>query len=138
MVKISIKDASEIDSLLSADAYKSLSGRLILNEDFSEISRLTILWALFIFVMCTIKINEEVSNEPMFFPGFDKLVHSGFFFLLIVLWCNGIIRKQSNRLLPYKTAAIVTIACILFGGLIEVLQANGFYLAQRRMERFVC
>lgn len=93
---------------------------------FPKYQRLTILWALFIFVMCTIKINEEVSNEPMFFPGFDKLVHSGFFFLLVILWCNGIIRKQSNRLLPYKTAAIVTIVCILFGGLIEVLQSTVF------------
>jgi VanZ family protein len=93
---------------------------------FLKYQGLTILWALFVFVMCTIKINEEVSDEPMFFPGFDKLVHSGFFFLLVVSWCNGIIRKQSNRLLPYKTAAIVTIACILFGGLIEVLQSTVF------------
>src|ERR1700761_1976747 len=88
--------------------------------------RLTILWALFIFIMCSIKISENVGNGPMFFPGFDKLVHSGFFFLLVVLWCNGIIRKQSERLLSYKTAALVTISCIVFGGLIEVLQATVF------------
>jgi VanZ family protein len=93
---------------------------------FLKYQRLTILWALFVFVMCTVKINEQVSDEPMFFPGFDKLVHSGFFFLLVVLCCNGIIRKQSKRLLPYKTAAAVTIACILFGGVIEVLQSTVF------------
>ena len=92
----------------------------------AKYQRLTILWALFIFIMCTIKISEEVSDEPMFFPGFDKLVHSGFFFLLVVLWCNGIIRKQNDRLLSYKTAALVTISCIAFGGLIEILQATVF------------
>jgi hypothetical protein len=76
--------------------------------------------------MCSIKISEEVSNEPMFFPGFDKLVHSGFFFLLVVLWCNGIIRKQKPRVLSYKTAVIVTISCVAFGALIEILQATVF------------
>ena len=42
-----------------------------------------ILWALFILLLCSIKIGEE-SNLPMFFPGFDKLVHCGFFFVLVV------------------------------------------------------
>jgi VanZ family protein len=88
--------------------------------------RLTILWALFIFLMCSVKIGDEVAHEPMFFPGFDKLVHSGFFFLLVVLWCNGIIRQQNTRPLSYKSAAIVTVFAILFGGLIELLQLTIF------------
>ncbi len=88
--------------------------------------RLTILWALFIFLMCSIKIGESVSHEPLFFPGFDKLVHSGFFFMLVVLWCNGIIRQQNEQLLSYKSAIIVTVISILFGGLIEILQLTFF------------
>jgi VanZ family protein len=88
--------------------------------------RLTILWALFIFLMCSIKIGESVSHEPLFFPGFDKLVHSGFFFMLVILWCNGIIRQQKEQLLSYKSAIIVTIISILFGGLIEILQLTIF------------
>lgn len=88
--------------------------------------RLTILWALFIFLMCSIKIGESVGHVPLFFPGFDKLVHSGFFFMLVVLWCNGIIRQQNERLLSYKSAIIVTIISILFGGLIELLQLTIF------------
>ena len=88
--------------------------------------RLTILWALFIFLMCSVKINDNVTHGPMFFPGFDKLVHSGFFFVLVVFWCNGILRQQNTRSISYKSAAIVTGFSILFGALIEVLQLTIF------------
>jgi VanZ family protein len=88
--------------------------------------RLAILWALFIFVMCSIKIGDNITHQPMFFPGFDKLVHSGFFFVLVVFWCNGIIRQQNTRPLSYKSAAIVTVISILYGGLIELLQLTIF------------
>src|ERR1700743_2862452 len=88
--------------------------------------RLTILWALFIFLMCSIKIGDNVMHEPMFFPGFDKLVHSGFFFMLVVLWCNGSIRQQKGQLLSYKSAVVITVVAILFGGLIELLQLTIF------------
>src|ERR1700712_370088 len=88
--------------------------------------RLTILWALFVLVLCSIKIGDNVTHQPMFFPGFDKLVHCGFFFVLVAFWCNGIIRKQNTRLVSYKDAAIVTIISILYGGLIELLQLTIF------------
>ena len=87
---------------------------------------LTILWALFIFVMCSIKIGDNITHQPLFFPGFDKLVHSGFFFVLVVFWCNGIIRQQNIRPISYKSAAIITVFSILFGGLIELLQLTVF------------
>jgi membrane associated rhomboid family serine protease len=45
---------------------------------------------------------------------------------LVILWCNGIIRQQSGRLISYKTTAIVTSVSILFGGLIELLQLTIF------------
>jgi len=93
---------------------------------FSKYQRPTILWALFVLVMCSIKVGDNVTHEPLFFPGFDKLVHSSFFFLLVILWCKGIIRQQNVRLISYKTAAIVTFISILFGGLIELLQLTMF------------
>jgi VanZ family protein len=76
--------------------------------------------------MCSIKIGDNITHEPLFFPGFDKVVHSGFFFLLVIFWCNGIIRQQNTGLISYKTAAIVTFISILFGGLIELLQLTIF------------
>lgn len=92
----------------------------------SKYHRPTILWALFIFTMCSIKIGDNITHQPLFFPGFDKLVHCGFFFVLVVFWCNGIIRQQNNKLLSYKSALIVTFISVLFGALIELLQLTIF------------
>jgi VanZ family protein len=58
----------------------------------------------------------------LFFPGFDKLVHCGFFFVLVVVYCCGLIRQQLSRSLSYKSIIIFTIFAILYGGIIELLQ----------------
>ena len=83
--------------------------------------RPAILWALFIFIMCSIDLGP-VSKHPIFFPGFDKLTHCGFFFVLVVLWCSGLIRQQSNPIISYKQVLTITIVAVLYGGLIELLQ----------------
>jgi VanZ family protein len=87
--------------------------------------RPAILWALFILVMCTIKTGD-VGKSSIFFPGFDKLVHCGFFFVTVVLWCNGLIRQQSPVILSYKQLIIITVISILYGGVIELLQLTIF------------
>ena len=84
-----------------------------------------ILWASFVFIMCTIKLGK-VAESPVFFPGFDKLVHCGFFFVLVVFCCTGLIRQQSPRPVAYKYLIIITLAAILYGGLIELLQLTVF------------
>lgn len=67
-----------------------------------------------------------ISSSPMFFPGFDKLVHCGFFFVLVVFWSNGLIRQQNIKFLSYKSAAVILIWCLLYGGAIEILQLTIF------------
>ncbi len=87
--------------------------------DFLKYQKLTLLWALFVLVMCCAPMGS-VENSVHFFPGFDKLVHCGFFFVFTVLLANGFIRRQ-GRLYVQHIAGIL-IASIAFGGLIEVLQ----------------
>lgn len=87
--------------------------------------KLTILWAFFVFIMCSVNLGG-VSDSPMFFPGFDKLTHCGFFFVLTVLWANGIIRQQNVRFLTYKSAAVILFWCLVYGGAIEILQLTVF------------
>jgi len=84
-----------------------------------------ILWAVFIFIMCTIKLGSEESS-PWFFPGFDKLVHCGFYFALVVFFCYGSIRQHLPAILSYKRILLVTLIAIIFGGAIELLQAYVF------------
>lgn len=87
--------------------------------------RPAILWALFVFIMCSISMGA-VDGLPLFFPGFDKLAHCGFFLVLVVFCCNGVIRQQKTGYLSYKSAIIVTISAILYGSLIEILQLTIF------------
>lgn len=80
-----------------------------------------ILWALFIFVMCAIDLGD-VGKSHLFFPGFDKLTHCGFFFVLVVFYCNGLIRQQTASAISYKSLTIITLIAVIYGGLIELLQ----------------
>jgi VanZ family protein len=84
-----------------------------------------ILWALFVFTMCTVNLGS-VGHSPMFFPGFDKLTHCGFMFVLVVLYSFGLIKQQSPPTLSYKTIAFITAVAIFYGGLIEILQLTIF------------
>jgi len=83
--------------------------------------RLTFLWALFIFMMCTIKIGK-IEQSSIFFPGFDKLVHCGFFLVFVVFFANDIIRQHNYTFLPFKYAILVFVTAIIYGGSIELLQ----------------
>ncbi|MDB5030787.1 VanZ family protein [Mucilaginibacter sp.] len=90
-------------------------------KEFIKYQRLTILWALFVLIMCNADFSS-VGKSHLFFAGFDKLVHCGFFFVFVVFCCNGFIRQQNSGMLSYKTAFVITMMAILFGGLIELLQ----------------
>lgn len=80
-----------------------------------------LLWALFILVLCSIKLGD-VPDSPLFFPGFDKLVHCGLCFVFTVFMAWGYIRKQTPRALPNNALLLITIIAIAYGGLIEILQ----------------
>jgi len=86
---------------------------------------LTILWALFVFMMCTIKLGK-VENSPLFFPGFDKLVHCGFFLVFVVFYSYGIIRQHNYTSFPFTYALLIFALAIAYGGALELLQAYVF------------
>lgn len=81
--------------------------------------RFTILWSVFILVMCSISMGK-IGESHLFFAGFDKLVHCGFFFMFTVLAANGAIRHHQG----ISVAGIFLLAFIglFFGALIEILQ----------------
>jgi len=79
------------------------------------------LWALFILVMCSVQFGP-ISHSPMFFPGFDKLVHCGFFFVLVIFSFYGLSRQQIPAAMPYKAVLLIIATAIIYGGVIELLQ----------------
>ncbi|MGZ3757858.1 MAG: VanZ family protein [Mucilaginibacter sp.] len=84
-----------------------------------------ILWTLFILLMCSIKMGG-ISGSPMFFPGFDKLVHCGFYFVWVIVYANGFIRQRGLSALTFLAEVLITAVAIVYGGLIELLQAYVF------------
>ena len=68
----------------------------------------------------------KVSEPSSFFPGFDKLVHCGFFFVFVIFYSNGVIRQHNYPYLPFKYALMVLTVALAFGGAIELLQSFVF------------
>jgi VanZ family protein len=86
---------------------------------FIKYQRFTILWSVFILIMCSISMGK-VGESSLFFPGFDKMVHCGFFFMFVLLAGNGLIRQRKGISIP--VIFLVAFVGIFFGGLIEILQ----------------
>lgn len=85
---------------------------------------LAIIWALIVLVLCDIPLSGSGSGD-FFFEGFDKLVHTGFFFVFSVLIFFG---EGTRKLDHSRFGAIfkVILITIIFGGGIELSQLEIF------------
>jgi|SRR5690606_25579377 VanZ like family. len=79
-----------------------------------------ILWAVFILVLCSVP-SESTEGIPAF-PGIDKLVHTGFFFVFTVLLYYGAIRRTGTTRPSWAISTRVTIFSCLFALFTEYLQ----------------
>lgn len=70
-----------------------------------------VLWAVVVVVLCCLP-SETTDNVPKF-PGIDKLVHAGFFFVFTVLLYYGAIRQTASVRPSWSTS----IKVVVFGGL---------------------
>lgn len=93
---------------------------------FLKYQGLTIGWALFILVICNMPANDFPNEPGLFFPGFDKLAHTGLFFVQTVFILFGMMRKNQMAALSFLKVSAVVISMIAFGGLIEILQWKVF------------
>jgi VanZ family protein len=85
---------------------------------------LAIGWALFILIICNMRMGDITGDPKMFFPGFDKLTHTGLFFVQTVLVLFALLKQ--NQKLSIGALAMVILLMTFFGGLIEVLQWKVF------------
>lgn len=82
-------------------------------------------WALFILVICCVSLGKA-GESHLFFRGFDKITHTGLFFVLTVLTLSGLLRKHTNYQLSAAAFVTVFMLMFLFGGAIELLQWKVF------------
>lgn len=79
----------------------------------------TFLWALVIFILCTLP-GEELPNPPPNIPHLDKIVHWGMFLILSLLL---MLSAESKTTCSKTTLYLLVISVsFLYGGLIEILQ----------------
>lgn len=84
-----------------------------------------LLWSVLILILCNIP-SDKVPGSALFFEGFDKMAHLGFFFILTVLLFFGKISQQNSY--DYRIITIIKILLITasLGGGIEILQWKVF------------
>ncbi|RYY30119.1 MAG: hypothetical protein EOP41_01325 [Sphingobacteriaceae bacterium] len=83
-----------------------------------------LIWALFVLVICCASLGKA-GGSPLFFKGFDKLTHTGLFFVLAVLTLFGLLRKQTHQL-PALNFLWVLMLMFAYGAVIELLQWKFF------------
>ncbi|MFA6945130.1 MAG: VanZ family protein [Pedobacter sp.] len=87
---------------------------------------LSILWAIFVVILCEMPPLDTNKSGFTFFEGFDKLAHTGFFFVLTVFLFYGKIREQSSYSYRLLTILKILLITLTLGGGIEILQYEVF------------
>ena len=84
-----------------------------------------IIWTVFIFVLCNVKMPDD-NDSGIFFTGFDKLVHVGFFYVLTILLFYGKIQSQHSYSFRSLTILKIIVLTAALGGGIELVQWKFF------------
>lgn len=86
---------------------------------------LAIIWSVIVLILCDMPM-ENVSGKVSTFEGFDKMVHTGFFFVLTVFLFYGKIRQQGSYSFRILTIVKILFFTAFLGGTIELLQWKVF------------
>ena len=98
---------------------------------------LAIIWAILVLILCDMPMDNDNGGPPVF-EGFDKLVHTGFFFVLTVFMFYGKIRQQKSYSFRIKTIVKIFLITVALGGLIELLQWKVFTYRSADWWDFFC
>jgi glycopeptide antibiotics resistance protein len=82
-------------------------------------------WALIILVMCGMPGRDIPHISFLEILAFDKWVHAGIFFVLVVLMIRGF-RLQFNGWLNTNAVLVSLVFCIAYGGALELMQEAVF------------
>ena len=82
-----------------------------------------VLWTLIIFVLCCTPGQYIPTTNWLELLSFDKFVHASIFFVLTCLWLISLLKinKLSNL-----SIILILLSCVLYGGLLEIMQATVF------------
>jgi hypothetical protein len=84
------------------------------------------LWALIILVLCGIPGKDIPHISFLELLSFDKFVHAGVFFVLMILSLRGFLVQTRFVKLQQSAKPIALIICITYGALMELMQGTLF------------
>ncbi|MDQ3108941.1 MAG: VanZ family protein [Bacteroidota bacterium] len=87
---------------------------------------LTIGWALVILILCGIPGRDIPHFSFLEILSFDKWVHAGIFLVLTLLAVRGFRLQHTFMLLNTFAVIFALVFCIIYGGLLEVMQGTLF------------
>lgn len=93
---------------------------------FFKYTKWAILWALFILILCGIPGRDIPHISFLELLSFDKFVHAGIFFVLILLTIRGFVLQTDFPLLQRFPQVIALVLCVLYGGSLEIMQGTLF------------
>ncbi|RUT78856.1 VanZ family protein [Ancylomarina longa] len=83
-----------------------------------------ILWALLIFILCSVPGDDLPKSSLFNLPYFDKMVHFGMFFVMGIFLLAEL--SYQTNLSKFKMIGIALFLIAAYGALIEYLQQNYF------------
>ena len=84
------------------------------------------LWALLILILCGIPGRDIPHISFLELLSFDKFVHAGIFFVLILLSTRGFVLQTTYTKVHQNPKVIALLICVTYGGLLEVMQGTIF------------
>ncbi len=104
---------------------------------FFKHTKWAMLWALSILVLCGIPGKDIPRISFLELLSFDKLVHAGIFFVLLLLTVRGFILQTTFYILNRHPKIIALLLCIIYGGLLEIMQGTLFEQRSASMFDFI-
>ena len=78
-------------------------------------------WTIFVAFLCLVN-NNDLPSIGMKISGIDKVIHFLFHFIFTLLW--SIYYFSKDKMLTPKRVIIIVIASLIFGVMIEWMQAS--------------
>ncbi|MES2591373.1 MAG: VanZ family protein [Bacteroidota bacterium] len=93
---------------------------------FFKHTKWSMLWALIILILCGIPGKDIPHISFLELLSFDKFVHAGIFFGLILLTIRGFLLQTKFAALQKNAKLIAFVICVIYGGSLEIMQGTLF------------
>lgn len=83
----------------------------------------SIVWTIVILILCSTPGRYIPTTSWLELLSVDKFVHASIFYVLVILWLLYLLKKNW---ISFLNTTLLTICCICYGGLLEIMQSTLF------------